>query len=364
MFSVQIHKNNICMRTNSFSKVKNGIFFYLILFFFNSANCSRIDDDSNNQNETDILGFELLNDLKGHWIGSNETAFGTFDWFAFDFRPISPSHLHSIYEGASLQNIITSIFVADFEGEQRIMARNGGWLGPQYRATYFVLDRAERNEGANFYRLVDAVGGEDRAFIEFRFEGDTLFFDAYKDNSGSLDKPIHHMGFRGINANPDFANAATTLFNFPQKVSEVNFENAFNNLVDSDSALFLEESADPFPKSQHGHVSDLKINIARDKSIQDESLLLYISAAPIVDNNGQVLFDNLDTKVIRTISVNSQEEFYLTTYLHPGNYFITAFSDRDGNFFPSPGDVTNVSKAIQVTPEGLLEMDIEVALDL
>ena len=352
------------MRIDSSRDVNNHILFCLLLFLFSTANCSGIDDDASNQDNTDILGFELLNDLKGHWIGSNETAFGTFDWFAFDFRPISPSHLHSIYEGASLQNIITSIFIADLEGKQRIMARNGGWLGPQFRATYFMLDRAEQDGDAKYYRLVDAVGGEDRAFIEFRFEGDSLFFDAYKDNSGSLDKPIHHMGFRGVNANPDFANSATALFNFPQKVSEVNLDNAFTNLVDSDSALFLEESNDPFPKDQHGHVSDLKINISRDNAIKDESLLLYISAEPIVDSDSQVLFDNLDTKVIRTISVSSEEDFYLTTYLHPGTYFITAFSDRDGNFFPSQGDIINISKSTEVTPEGVLEMDIQISLAL
>ena len=352
------------MRIKNFSRIENGIFLYLILVLVNMANCSGVDEDANNQNNTDMLGFELLNDLKGHWIGTNDTAFGRFDWFAFDFRPISSSHLHSIYEGASLQNIITSIFVADFEGEQKIMARNGGWLGPQYRATYFVLDQAEITSTSKRYRLVDAIGGEDRSFMEFRFENDSLYFDAYKDSGGLLDKPIHHMGFRGANVNPGFANEATQIFNFPQRIAEVDLNNAFENLVDDDSALFLEENLDPFPKSQHGHVSDLRINIAKDESIQDESLLLYISAEPIVDENRQVLFGNLDTKVIRTISVSSQEDFYLTTYLHPGNYFITAFSDRDGNFFPSQGDITNISKSIEVTPEEVLAMDIQVNLAL
>ena len=345
------------MQSHSIYSPKKYFLFYLLLVLVSNVSCNRVDDDNN---DTDMLGFELLNDLKGHWIGTNDTAFGSFDWFAFDFRPISSSHLHSIYEGASLQNIITSIFVADFEGEQKIMARNGGWLGPQYRATYFVLDQAEITSTSKRYRLVDAVGGEDRSFMECRFENDSLYFDAYKDSGGLLDKPVHHMGFRGANVNPGFADEATQLFNFPQRIAEVDLNNAFENLVDDDSALFLEENLDPFPKSQHGHVSDLRINFTRDDLVLEESLLLYISTEPIINDNGQVQFDNLDTKVIRTIRVEAEEAFYLTTYLHPDTYYITAFFDQDNNLFPSPGDVANISQTIEVTPENVLETEIQI----
>lgn len=315
-------------------------------------------------NLSDILGHKLLTELTGHWVGTNETAFGNFDWFAFDFRPISASHLHSIYEGGSTQNIITSIFIADFEGRQQIMARNGGWLGNQYRATYFVLDQAEETSDGTYYRLVDAVGREDRAYMEFRFEDGTMTFDAYKDNSGELDQPIHHMGFTGTNYNPSFAQAAKEKFNYPREVSEVSFENKFINLIDPDSALFLEEADDPFPKSQHGHISDLNININRASAVENEPLLLYLSIEPIVNAQGEVDFENLDRQVVRTIDVRAEEISYLTTYLHPDTYYVTAFSDKDGNFFPSEGDYSNVSKLIEVTEESLPEIEINVNLSI
>ncbi|KAA3638737.1 MAG: hypothetical protein DWQ02_04735 [Bacteroidetes bacterium] len=337
---------------------------FLILFLLlitTSMSCNTLDDMSN-PDTSEIKGFQLLNDLKGHWVGSNITAFGHFDFFTFDFRPISAAHLHSIYEGGTNQNIITSIFIADFEGKQQIMARNGGWLGNQYRATYFVLDIAEETETSRYYRLVDAVGREKRAYIEFRFENGILKFDAYKDNSGSLDEPVHHMGFEGTNLNPSYAQAATELFDFPQKVSEVSLENKFTDLIDPDSALFLEENKDPFPKNQHGHLSDLKINLVKDNAIQSDKLLLYISTESIVEENGQVNYQHLTSKVIRTIEVQSNEAFYITTYLHPDSYFITCFSDKDNNFYPSPGDVCNVSKVIEIDPETFQEMDIEVDL--
>jgi len=323
-----------------------------------SMNCTLQDDDT--PTPTNIEGYQLLTDLTGHWVGTNETAFGNYDWFAFDFRPISASHIHSIYEGATNQNTITSIFVADFEGKQQIMARNGGWLGNQYRATYFVLDKATDTGTSRHYRLVDAVGRENRAYMEFRFENDTMYFDAYKDNSGSLDAPIHHMGFTGVNANPSFAQAAIEYFDFPQPISEVDLNNQFTNLIDPDSALFLEENNDPFPKSQHGYISDLTIHFDRHSSIADDRLLLYISTEPIVDANGQVNFDHLNDKLIRTIDIQTNEAFYTTTYLHPDQYFITAFTDKDANFYPSQGDVSSLSTAIEVAPEQQLEMDISV----
>jgi len=150
------------------------------------------------------------------------------------------------------------------------------------------------------------------------------------------------------------------LFNFPQPVSEVSLENKLVNLIDPDSALFLEEMNDPFPKSEHGHLSDLTININRTTSKSNTKLLLYISKAPIVDINGQVNFENLDTQVIRTIEVQANEISYTTTYLHPDKYFITAFSDVDNNFYPSTGDISNISKAINVLPEHELSMEIDV----
>lgn len=336
-----------------------SILIYLFIIIVSSTSCTD-KEDIDNVNDADIKGYQLLTDLEGHWVGSNETAFGNFDWFSFDFRPISSSHLHSIYEGGTNQNIITSIFIADFEGKQQIMARNGGWLGDQYRATYFVLDIANDNNSSRYYRLVDAVGKEKRAYIELKFENDTLYFDAYKDNSGTLDEPVHHMGFKGTNYNPSFSQAAHELFDFPQMTSEVNLENKFANLIDSDSALFLEEETDPFPRSQHSHLSDLKIDITKDNSILNDKLLLYVSKEPLINENGQVDFNNLNTKVIRTVDVQADESGYTTTYLHPDNYYITAFADKDSNYYPSQGDISSVSKIIAVQPESLVEMEITV----
>ena len=309
-----------------------------------------------------ILGFEILNDINGHWVGSNETPYGFFPWFAFDFRPISSSHSHSIYEGASNQNIINSVFLAEIGGEQKIMARNGGWLGSQYRATYFVLDIAEATGSERYYRLSDAVGGDKRAYIEFRFDQDSIFFDAYKDNSGSLDEPILHMSFKGANRNEDYARTAIELFEFPSTESEVNLNNAFDNLIDPDSALFLEEENDPFPKSDHGHLSDLSINFVRDTETTNQDLLLFISKNELVSSSDQTNLLDINNTVIRTIDIRSTEENYTATYLHPDEYYITIFLDNDDNGFPSQGDRSSISVLKKVNAETTENVVVELGI--
>ncbi len=324
------------------------------------SNC----DKSENPTTSEILGFDLLNEINGHWVGSNRTVFGLFDWFAFDFRPISPSHSHSIYEGATNQNIINSVFVAEHDGEQKIFARNGGWLGNQYRATYFVLDIAENNQEEKYYRLVDAIGGEDRAFIEFRFRQDSMFFDAYKDNSGALDKPLIHMSFKGYNRNSNYSEEATERFNYPMEISEVNFNNAFDNLIDDDSALFLEEDDDPFPKADHGYLSDINIDITRESQTENKELLLYISKEELISETGVPNNLNIDNSVIRTISIQSAENNYIATYLHPDDYYFTVFLDADENGFPSTGDFSSVSKIKTVSPEAIENVALELSINV
>ncbi len=334
---------------------------YIILFaLYIPLSCS---NDVETQDD-DILGFELLSDVNGHWVGSNETAFGFYDWFAFDFRPISPSHSHSIYEGAANQNIITSIFLAEYEGKKQIMARNGGWLGNQYRATYFILDKAENRNQEKYYRLVDAVGGPDRSYMEFRFVADSIYMDAYKDNSGTLDQPIHHMGFAGSNRNPSYSQKAVALFDYPQETIEVNLNNQFSILIDKDSALFLEEDLDPFPKSDHGHISDLRVDIKRNTPTQNQGLLFFLSKSEVVSEDGSVNWSNLDNTVIRTIDLGRTENNYTCTYLHPDDYFVTIFHDLDGDGIPSSGDYSSSSKQTTVLPNSQESVQVEIEMQL
>jgi len=322
-----------------------------LIILLTTASCIEESQPDLENEPTGVLGFNLLSEVSGHWVGKNETAFGDYDWFAFDFRPISSSHIHSIYEGGTAQNIISSFFVAKYDGKNQIMARNGGWLGSQYRATYFLLDKAEESQDKKYYRLVDAKGGIKRSYMELTFENGEIKFEAFKDNSGALDDPKLHMSFTGTNYNPEFAAEATQVNMFPKNEIEIDMENQFDELIDDDSALFLEESLDPFPRADHSYLSELKISIQRNENLKNEILMLYLSSEPLVSEDGKVDLQNVDKKVLRTIEINRDEEEYTATYLHPDDYYVTVFLDSDNNAYPSAGDYSNESVFIEVQPE-------------
>ena len=123
-------------------------------------------------------GFEMLEYMQGHWVGSMNLMGTDFDWMAFDYRPIAPSHIHGIFEGRSMGNLFTSFFVAKYKGKRTIMARNGGILNGIYRTSYFVLDQVKYGRQYGYYRLVDAYGGQGIMWMELTFYGNSLEFTA------------------------------------------------------------------------------------------------------------------------------------------------------------------------------------------
>ncbi|MEM1443883.1 MAG: hypothetical protein AAGF67_16165, partial [Verrucomicrobiota bacterium] len=106
-------------------------------------------------------GTEFLERMQGHWVGDMNLMGTKMDWMAFDYRAISPSHVHGIFEGGTIGNLMTSFFLADFKGTQTIMAKNGGILNGIYRFSYFVLEDVRKRGRKTTYRFVDAYGGSD-----------------------------------------------------------------------------------------------------------------------------------------------------------------------------------------------------------
>ena len=58
-----------------------------------------------------IDGFGLLEKMQGHWVGQNTVIGNDNPWFAFDYRAISPSQIHGIFEGGTMGNLLTSFFI-------------------------------------------------------------------------------------------------------------------------------------------------------------------------------------------------------------------------------------------------------------
>lgn len=327
--------------------------------------------------DINIKGFDFLEKMQGHWVGKNRVIADNYNWFAFDYRAISPSHVHGIFEGGSMGNLFTSFFVTDFKGTRTIMARNGGLLNGIYRTSYFVMDSTRIDtDGSHYYRLVDAIGGTKVMYMELRFKQDSLYFNSYTSRMGLMDLPTRHMTFKAKKRNMDLAQTAAAAVNFPQNIVAHDFSNGFvqSNLYlnagDSiaKSASFLDQgngdvfslaasSMDPFIITDYPYVGYLNITINKNAAIDNVPVFLYLSKTALTDSNGYLQNNAFDDVLLFPELIPTQNQFQFT-YLHPGDYYVTVIADKNQDGNPGTGDITHASQAITISPNGQHQINI------
>ncbi len=328
-----------------------------------------------------IEGFDFLDKMQGHWVGSNKIMADDWDWFTFDYRAIESSIVHGIFEGGSMGNLFTTFFVSNYKGTKTIMARNGGVLNGIYRTSYFVMDKVTTDADGDFYRLVDAIGGTDVMWMELRFTGDSLYYNVYTSRLGLLE-PTRHMTFKANKINPELANQAAITYSFPQNTiynNEWDFTNGFDpdylykNAGDTaaKSATFMWQdqnadvlslaisAGDPIRIDQYPSLSTLDVNISRNTDIQDKNLFLLLSEEPLTDNNGALTTNPENYNSILLFPyLNQGESSFQFTYLHPGDYYITVIADVNEDFNFGAGDVTHAKQMITILPNATQQVTI------
>ena len=316
------------------------------------------------------LGFQFLNKMQGHWQGANQVMAWEWEWFGYDFRAISPSHLFGIFEGGSMGNLFNSYYVTDFEGTQTIMVRNGGVLSGIYRTSYFVMDSARSDANGDYYRFVDAVGGDGVMYKEYRFTGDSLYLNVYTSRLGENDMPTRHMTYRAKKENAHLAANAAATHGFPQNTIAYDFSSGFNEdwlyvIPGQDSAksgTFLSQAnnnddllglaamaGDPVTIADYPSVAYLNVNVDRNATIANDRLFIYISDEPLTGQLGYFNWMNFNS-VLLFPDIESTEDDFRFTYLHPGTMYVTVIADHNGDFAPGTGDITHPSQEITVGP--------------
>lgn len=324
---------------------------------------------------TDIntSGFDFLDKMQGHWVGKNRVMSLDFPWFGWDFRAISPSHVQAIYEGGTFGNLFLSFFVTNYKNKRTIMARNGGLLNGIYRTSYFVLDKVEdQGSEGKLYRFIDAVGGAAVMSLDARFKQDSLYMNAYTSNLGNR-VPSRHMTLQAKKMHPELAQAAATATGFPQNSIDngLDFANGFNEQYlyveqagqSPKSASFLAqgnnndvytlaaESGDPYIITNHPRLATLTANLTRNSQITTDNLLIYLSRDPLTDSNGYLTTNASPyNTILHFPSLENNENSFMFTYLHPGNYYITVVADKNQDSSPSQGDIVSISQAVNITP--------------
>jgi len=320
-------------------------------------------------------GFEFFNLMQGHWVGDMNIMGTKYDWFSFDYRPISPMHIHGIYEGGTIGNLFTSFFIANFKGTKTIMARNGGILNGIYRTSYFVLDKVELTNKRNYFRLIDAYGGKDIMWMELEFIEDKLHFNSYTSRFGMNGKPKQHMRFNASKKHIEISNKVAKQLNYPQNKTEINFSNGlptpvwdktyptitsasyiykdtFNDLV-----LLGKLAGDPYPINKLPFLTSLKVNIEQNDKTKNNPLIIYLSKAPLTLANGKIILENgyikqsLFDGVLSFPEITPNQTQFTFYYLHPSYYYLTVVADINRDGFISKGDVTSKSQFVYVNPK-------------
>ncbi|MCR9246179.1 MAG: hypothetical protein NXI31_14205 [bacterium] len=324
-------------------------------------------------------GFDLLERLQGHWVGKMNLMGQDMPWFAWDYRAIAPSHVHAIFEGGTLGNLFTSFFVADLRGTRTIMARNGGLLNGIYRTSYFVLDRVQKNGKSTEYRLVDAYGGEGIMWMNLAFTGESLVFTSHTSRLGLAGPPKRHMRFEGRRMHPELARSAAKAVGFPALDAAYDFADGLPlpdwgagvpvtsySYIWEDKDLSVLSLAklcgDPIRIDQMPYLATLRVEFERGARLRDMPMEIYLSRSPLTAADGKFLmrhgypstatFDG----VLMFSRLTACETEMTFTYLHPGTYYVTAVCDKNGDGYPSAGDLSHKSVKIEVLPRSAGEV--------
>ena len=251
-------------------------------------------------------GFDFLDRMQGHWVGRMNLMGRDFEWFAFDYRAIAPSHVHGLFEGGTIGNLFTSFFVADFRGTRTLMARNGGLLNGIYRTSYFVLDEVKRSSTETSFRFVDAYGGKRIMWMELTFAGEELRFRAYTSRMGLFSPPRRHMSFTGRRRASELARAAAKAVGYPKNVVERRFPRGlpkanWGSKHEVTSASYMSEekgkslvelgklAGDPIRVDQMPRLGSVKLSVKRPAEARGKKLVVLLSEKALVDAKGRYL---------------------------------------------------------------------------
>jgi hypothetical protein len=274
-----------------------------ILFFFILLVCSSCNKTDIQIQEEETLGFELMNKVKGLWLGTNQSAQQDYDYYLLDFRPVSPSHVFANFQDSADFNLNHSIFVAESENQKYVMGRIGGWMGQMYMTNYYTLDYEKIDADSSIFRLVDAVGGAEVNYLEFLFIQDSMYFQSVRFDVGHPDSGIYELSFSGQLLRNDLADRAGEQFLFPKEIPMLNADNDFNMLEYPETAMFFDEQKDPMPSSSIENQGHLKLKIVRNLFTEEKELLLYVTTDTLITPQGLVNLDHLEKNLIRYVKL-------------------------------------------------------------
>ncbi|HHG84685.1 MAG TPA: hypothetical protein ENJ82_08040 [Bacteroidetes bacterium] len=310
-----------------------------------------------------IIGYNLLQKLPGIWTGpvSSPTPLGSFPEWIVDFRPISPSQVSAKNELDWDNDIFMSFFICKYDNQFKLAFRNGGGFAGNIRISYMIIDSISEMASHSFYRFTDPVTGGTRVYTDVVFKGDSLTMHTFTNKFNTLSEPVTHMFWKAALRDPSAALPAISHFNFPQKELTKDFSTTFGGLTD---AVFYTTVFDPYPESEQPYLGNTTINLAITNPITIDTtkkVLLSITTQPLF-NGFNFIPANLKYRS-RYVLLNAASSLSFNfNYMHPGDYYLNAIYDNNGDFNFSSGDYMNSAFDIPFTlnPDGTTSENVNI----
>ena len=307
-----------------------------------------------------IKGSGIMCRLPGIWRGPvmSTTSAGSFDHWYVDLRPVSSWQISqfSNLDDKTINNF--SVFAVKYKGEKRIALRTEGCFANSCCITYEILDSV--NESTGYYRFSDFIGGPKRAYTEFQFTENKMTMEVYTTKFNKEKELKLHTRWDAVLMDNEATLSSIKKFKYPKLKKYADFENAFAGMSES---IFFSFDNDPY-KSENQPImgsASFKIHIKEQIKIgENDQILVLLSTKPLWD--GQNYLKENEKFFVRAVYLKYDTRNYTLNNIHPGNYYVYYFIDRNSDYQYISGDCmsTESNKTLSVEIGKTAEFQAEI----
>lgn len=350
-------------------KIRPFIFLFLVGFLLNGCKDKpEIDCEYFSIDETsDVIGFSILSKIPGIWNGpvSSSTPLGNYPEWIVDFRPIDYSNVSAKNELDRQNDIFMSFFIVKHDCQNKIAFRNGGSFTGLDRISYMLIDSIFESSTLSYYRFTDPVAGKNRVYSDVVLKEDSLLIEVYTNKYNTLSSAVSHMKWQAKLQDVESSEEALYQFNFPRKTLHQNFTATFDGLTE---AVYFNTTDDPYPNEDHPYLGQSTVNVnVSNPSVIDNSkkVLIVITTQPLF--NGVIFNPSNLIYRSRYVLLNAETNIEFTfDNMHPGNYYVNALYDNNGDFNFSSGDFinSNFDVPLNLNSEGSAAANVNINFEI
>jgi len=335
-----------------------------------AVSCKNDKSNTNNSSSTtginppppvqNVLGYNLLNKVKGIWNGpvTSTTPLGGYPEWIVDFRPVSENQISSKNELDTLNSINMSFFIALYNNQYKVAFRNGGQFNGLNREAYFLTDSVAEGSTQSYYRFSEIVKGKNRAYTEVVFKQDSLIVKVYTNKNNTQTTTTTHMAWAAKLQDTTACAPAVSNFSFPKKTMTKDFSTTF---VGATEAIYYQLGGDPYPENAQPYLGKTTASYSYDAAhvpVAGKKTFLVITTQPLISGV------TVDLKHRSRYVILADNDFsYTFNYMHPGAYYLYAFYDNDGNGIPNSGDWMNspvTPTTFTLAPQGTTTVSTQI----